>query len=218
MTRRWWASRTREGTARDFPSYAAAVGSRRRRSWELISRSPTPAARNCTAAADATRAACGRSSLTALSHCAPEAVSTTGKSDQAAALLGPHRRVAARGLGRCSSRFLRWWALGRTSMPLARAHVANASAEPGRHRTGDNEERWAEGPERLFNGHPGDVRERKADHWKISVVQSPPWRRTSWARAGPPGRSWKSTKKSGSTSMPPSGEHLTRSSHERSPG
>ena len=33
-------------------------------------------------------------------------------------------------------------------------------------------------------------------HWKISVVQSPPWRRTSWARAGPSGRSWRSTKKS----------------------
>ena len=57
-----------------------------------------------------------------------------------------------------------------------------------------------------------------ADHWKISVVQSPPWRRTSWARAGPSGRSWKSTKKSGSISMPPSGAQLTRSSHERSPG
>jgi len=33
------------------------------------------------------------------------------------------------------------------------------------------------------------------NHWKISVVQSPPWRRTSWARAGPSGRAWKSTKK-----------------------
>jgi transposase len=31
-------------------------------------------------------------------------------------------------------------------------------------------------------------------------VQSPPCRRTSWARAGPPGRSWKSRKKSRSTS------------------
>jgi hypothetical protein len=26
------------------------------------------------------------------------------------------------------------------------------------------------------------------NHWKISVVQSPPWRRTSWARARPSGR------------------------------
>ena len=50
------------------------------------------------------------------------------------------------------------------------------------------------------------------------VVQSPPWRRTSCARAGPPGRSWKSTKKSGSTSMPPSGEQLTRISHDLQPG
>ena len=47
--------------------------------------------------------------------------------------------------------------------------------------------------------------DRNADHWKISVVQSPPWRRTSCARAGPSGRSWKSTKKSGSTSIPPVG-------------
>ena len=51
-----------------------------------------------------------------------------------------------------------------------------------------------------------------SDHWKISVVQSPPWRRTSWARAGPSGRSWKSTKKSGSTSMPPFGSQSIRSS------
>ncbi len=42
------------------------------------------------------------------------------------------------------------------------------------------------------------------DHWKISVVQSPFCRRTSWARAGPSGRSEKSTKKSRSTSIPPS--------------
>ena len=56
------------------------------------------------------------------------------------------------------------------------------------------------------------------DYWKISVVQSPPWRRTSWARVGPSGRSWKSTKKSGSTSIPPSGEQFTRNSHERSAG
>jgi hypothetical protein len=55
-------------------------------------------------------------------------------------------------------------------------------------------------------------------YWKISVVQSPPWRRTSCARARPAGRSWKSTKKSGSTSIPPSGEQFTRRSQERRPG
>ena len=73
-------------------------------------------------------------------------------------------------------------------------------------------------PSALFDRDARDVGEGRADHWKISVVQSPPWRRTSWARAGPSGRSWKSTKKSGSTSIPPSGEQLTRISHERSPG
>ena len=56
------------------------------------------------------------------------------------------------------------------------------------------------------------------DHRKISVVQSPCWRRTSCARAGPSGRSWKSTKKSGSTSMPPFGSQSIRRSHERMPG
>jgi hypothetical protein len=50
--------------------------------------------------------------------------------------------------------------------------------------------------------------EEQGGHWKISVVQSPPWSRTSWARAGPPGRSWKSTKKSRSISMPPYAEAL----------
>ena len=36
----------------------------------------------------------------------------------------------------------------------------------------------------LLDRQPEDVGD---DHWKISVVQSPPWRRTSCARAGPPG-------------------------------
>jgi hypothetical protein len=49
--------------------------------------------------------------------------------------------------------------------------------------------RWDDRRKRLFDGDAGDVREWKADHWKISVVQSPPWRRTSCARAGPVGRS-----------------------------
>jgi hypothetical protein len=74
----------------------------------------------------------------------------------------------------------------------ARAHRANAGAKvrpchPDRH-----EERGTEGRECLFDGDAADVREGRADHWKISVVQSPPWRRTSWARAGPSGRSPKS--------------------------
>jgi hypothetical protein len=56
------------------------------------------------------------------------------------------------------------------------------------------------------------------NHWKISVVQSPPWRCTSWARAGPSGRAWKSTKKSRSTSIPPSGWQFTFRSQERSSG
>ena len=69
----------------------------------------------------------------------------------------------------------------------------------------------------LLDRQPADVRERRT-HWKISVVQSPPGRRISCARAGPPGRSWKSTKKSRSSSIPPSGSQFTRSSHERSSG
>jgi hypothetical protein len=56
------------------------------------------------------------------------------------------------------------------------------------------------------------------NHGKISVVQSPPCRRTSWARAGPSGRAWKSTKKSRSTSIPPSGWQFTFRSQERSSG
>jgi hypothetical protein len=102
--------------------------------------------------------------------------------------------------------------------PGGRADPAEAGAKlrpchPKRH-----EKRGTEGPECLFDGDAADVREGHADHWKISVVQSPPWRRTSWARAGPSGRSWKSTKKCGSISIPPSGGQLTRISHERSPG
>jgi hypothetical protein len=78
--------------------------------------------------------------------------------------------------------------------------------------------------ERFFERDTSDVPAAEADdllyqvHWKISVVQSPPWRRTSWARAGPSGRSYKSTKKPRSTSMPPSDKQLTRSSHERNSG
>src|SRR5204863_5815690 len=67
----------------------------------------------------------------------------------------------------------------------------------------------------FLDGYPHDVRD---DHWKISVVQSPPCRRISCARAGPSGRSWKSTKKSRSTSMPPFGSQSIRKSQERSSG
>src|SRR6266542_1469409 len=69
--------------------------------------------------------------------------------------------------------------------------------------------------EALLDGDAHDVRD---DHWKISVVQSPPWSRTSCARAGPSGRSWKSRKKSGSIVMPPFGSQLIRRSHERMSG
>ena len=55
-------------------------------------------------------------------------------------------------------------------------------------------------------------------HWKISVVQSPPCSRISCARAGPSGRSWKSTKKSGSTAIEPSSPMSTLSRYERSSG
>jgi hypothetical protein len=65
-------------------------------------------------------------------------------------------------------------ALIRTVTSLAPAQVANAGAEPRRHCPGDEEERRAERHERLFDGQAGDVRERSAGHWKISVVQSPP--------------------------------------------
>ena len=84
----------------------------------------------------------------------------------------------------------------------ARAHTAQAGAKLRPCHPEPDEKRGTERPERLLDREAADVRER---HWKISVVQSPPWRRTSWARAGPSGRSWKSTKKSGSISMPPSG-------------
>ena len=97
--------------------------------------------------------------------------------------------------------------------PSLRAAPASAQhrgdgAEP-------HDEHRAERPDRLRDWDAGDVRE--PGHWKVSVVQSPPWRRTSRARAGPSGRSWKSTK-SRSISMPPSGEQFTRISHERSHG
>jgi hypothetical protein len=53
---------------------------------------------------------------------------------------------------------------------------------------------------------------------KISVVQSPFCSRTSCARAGPPGRSSKSTKNPRSTSIPPAGSQSILSNQERSPG
>src|SRR4051794_19244228 len=72
-------------------------------------------------------------------------------------------------------------------------------AQPGGDRRERGEQRGAGGRERLLEREAGDVGEA---HWKISVVQSPPWRRTSWARAGPPARSWRSTKNLRSISMP----------------
>src|SRR5262245_29564381 len=102
---------------------------------------------------------------------------------------------------------------------LLAAKTLRNAAQPDSH---DHEQRGHHGrahrhelQDALLDGDSHDVRN---DHWKISVVQSPPWRRTSWARAGPSGRSWKSTKKSGSISIPPSGPQFTFSSHERSSG
>jgi hypothetical protein len=106
------------------------------------------------------------------------------------------------------------WACG--ILPGGWARPAQSSAECRGRGAERHEKRRGERRDCLLDGRAGDVRER--DHWKISVVQSPPWRRTSWARAGPVGRLWKSTKKSWSTCIPPSGEQLTRSSHERSWG
>src|SRR5262249_5039896 len=66
----------------------------------------------------------------------------------------------------------------------------------------------------LLDREPEDVR----DHWNTSEVESPPWSRTSCARAGPSGRSWKSTKKSGSTAIDPSSATSTLSRYELSSG
>jgi hypothetical protein len=89
--------------------------------------------------------------------------------------------------------------------------------EPRADEDGEDARRGRESEQPLLERQASDVGEGDA-HWKISVVQSPPWRRTSWARAGPAGRSWKSRTKFGSTSIPPSGSQFTRSSQERSPG
>ncbi len=70
--------------------------------------------------------------------------------------------------------------------------VAQAVANLRPYHPKRHNERGTEGSDRLFDGDAADVREGRVDHWKISVVQSPPWRRTSWARAGPPERSWRS--------------------------
>jgi hypothetical protein len=79
-----------------------------------------------------------------------------------------------------------------------RAHPGEAGAKVCPCQSEACEQRGTKGAECLFDGDAADVGDGHADHWKISVVQSPPWRRTSWARAGPSGRSWKSTKKSAS--------------------
>src|SRR5690348_17112791 len=99
------------------------------------------------------------------------------------------------------------------------SHAAEASANRGDRRAKCHEKRGTKQPECLLDRDAGDVPAGQAEaHWKISVVQSPPCSRTSWARAGPSARSWKSTKKPGSTSIPPSGEQFTLKSQERSPG
>ena len=104
----------------------------------------------------------------------------------------------------------------RTTLPRAAPFCASARASRRDRSDGRAQREEKRRPERgdLFDREAGDVR----DHWKISVVQSPPWRRVSCARAGPSARSWKSTKKPRSISMPPSGAQSTRSSQECSPG
>ena len=102
--------------------------------------------------------------------------------------------------------------------PSAPAQLAKANAEPSRRQPANHQERRPVGSKGLFDRDAADMCERKPHHWKISVVQSPPWSLTSCARAGPSGRSLKSTKKSGSTRMPPVGSQSTLSSHERSSG
>src|SRR5207249_2524315 len=67
----------------------------------------------------------------------------------------------------------------------------------------------------LLDRNPQDVGD---DHGNTSEVESPPWSRTSCARAGPSRRSWKSTKKSGSTAIEPSPAMSILSRYERSPG
>src|SRR4051812_33318816 len=91
------------------------------------------------------------------------------------------------------------------------ARASHTCSYAGHASSDHREQERPERADRFFDWEWTDV----GDHWKISVVQSPPCRRTSCARAGPPGRSWKSTKKSVSTSIPPSGKQITRVNQER---
>jgi len=52
--------------------------------------------------------------------------------------------------------------------------LAQASAQRRRRGSDRHQQRRTERGERLFDRHACDVRGRQADHWKISVVQSPP--------------------------------------------
>jgi hypothetical protein len=164
-----------------------------------------------------------RLSTTATPHLAPSETSTPLRSKSqtsASSSLGVGCPHSERSPSPWRSR-LRCCAPLRARMVVwagARANQAQARAKPRPCQPKPHEQRRTDGANGLFDGEAADMREGHAGHWKISVVQSPPWRRTSWARAGPPGRSWKSTKKSGSISMPPSAAQLTRSSHDRSPG
>jgi hypothetical protein len=73
--------------------------------------------------------------------------------------------------------------------PLSRTRLA--ASEPAKRRAGGDHDGGhgrragrCELEDALLDWDPHDVRD---DHWKISVVQSPPWSRISCARAGPPG-------------------------------
>ena len=76
-----------------------------------------------------------------------------------------------------------WLSLTR-SAAAARAGGAASSARRSRPRSGSPRPP-ARTAGRLLDREPADVPD---DHWKISVVQSPCWSRTSCARAGPSGR------------------------------
>ncbi|MET0762261.1 MAG: hypothetical protein ABWZ63_08000, partial [Thermoleophilaceae bacterium] len=95
--------------------------------------------------------------------------------------------LIAEGAGGDPSRWLRHTSC-RAGIAIAcgAPEAAEASLETRRRRPGGEEQRRAVHPERLLDRETADVRDLR--HWKISVVQSPPWRRTSWARAGPVGR------------------------------
>ena len=165
-----------------------------------------------------------------------------GASERAAQLHGYAGAVSMRGMGaRCArSRARREASPSRAGLALA-GHFVVPSSEPARMRRASgarwltstraaqagakprpchpnpHEKRRTEGPDRLFEGDTADVRERRAIIGRSRLCSRRPG-------GGPRGLArdrrvgLKSTKKPGSSSIPPSGSQFTRSSHERSPG